>query len=129
MNHNWRISAVLKTPDIEVKKVATNEEATTYNFYLNGTTIATNVQDTEYLIVNAKNGKYTVTANVKGEESGESNAITYTGATSGISNLTPDADVSNADVYSVDGKLIGKANQMNELRNGVYIINGKNTVK
>ena len=131
VNHNWRISAVLKAPDSGVNSVAAREDVAnvTYNVYCDGRIVASGITDMEYVVANAENGKYTVTASNNGEESGESNAVTYEGAVSEIASVVNESGLSDMNVYGIDGQLIGKAGDMRILKCGVYIVNGKKVVK
>lgn len=129
-DYNWAISATLMTSDQELRAVApkaADAEGVTYTVYRDGTPVQTGLTDTELVVADAADGKYTVTATVEGDESAESNYVEYGGAT-GITDVVTEGVENNGPVYSVDGRVVSSEGKLSELPQGVYIQNGKKFV-
>lgn len=128
-NYNWRISATLKQPDgsLSASKARRADSETTYTVYRDGEVVESGLTSTEYTVLNAASGSYTVTEVSAGTESAESNAVKFSG-TSGISPAVSDAKATDATVYSIDGRAVGKRSGMESLKKGIYIVNGKKLV-
>lgn len=149
MDHNWRIYAIVSTPDFEVPlrssaKVDGDVPAITYNVYCDGVKIAEGVEAENYIVADAKSGRYYVTAVQDETESGESNVVVYT-ASSGVVEIVGDNEaglvydkasevVSMASdgeivVYSVSGSVAASASgsevSVAHLLPGVYMVVAK----
>ena len=129
---NWAISATLKTADQTLepmKAKAAAEDGVTYTVYRDGTPVQTGITATEFVVENAAEGVYTVTATVGGEESAESNSVTY-GTPTGIDDVTTaEADaLKRGPVYTVDGRMVSRDGDLTKLPKGVYIMGGKKFV-
>ncbi len=129
---NWAISATLKTADQTLepmKAKAAAEDGVTYTVYRDGTPVQTGITATEFVVENAAEGVYTVTATVGGDESAESNSVTY-GTPTGIDDVTTaEADtLKRGPVYTVDGRMVSRDGDLTKLPKGVYIMGGKKFV-
>lgn len=91
--------------------------------------IQTGLTATSFVVENAANGIYTVTATTGEDESAESNSVEY-GETTGITSLTDDGSDSlkEGDIYTVDGQIAARNGDTSKLKKGVYIMNGKKFV-
>lgn len=129
VNGNYRISAVLKKADTVSgpAKVDAAENGVTYNVYRDGALVAEGVGETTYTVTNAAAGSYTVTAVTANGESNESNAVKHD-ATTGISQVENASEAATGNVFGIDGQLINSAGDTQNLKKGVYIINGKKVV-
>ena len=132
LDYNWAISATLKTADQTLepmKAKAAAEDGVTYTVYRDGTPVQTGITATEFVVENAAEGVYTVTATVGGEESAESNSVTY-GTPTGIDDVTTaEADaLKRGPVYTVDGRMVSRDGDLTKLPKGVYIMGGKKFV-
>lgn len=131
---NWAISATLKTADKQLTPMKANaavNDGITYNVYKNGTPVQTGITATEFVVENATEGIYTVTATIDGDESAESNSVTYS-TTTGIDNATiaDDNSLKRGPVYTVDGRMVSSDGNLKKLPKGIYIMGGKKfTVK
>ena len=101
----------------------------TYTVYRDGTPVQTGITATEFVVENAAEGVYTVTATVGGDESAESNSVTY-GTPTGIDDVTTaEADaLKRGPVYTVDGRMVSRDGDLKKLPKGVYIMGGKKFV-
>ena len=128
-NYNWRISAVLKKADVDMQPAkAAAAAGVTYNVYRNGALVEEGVTDTTFTVANAAQGAYTVTAVTDLGESAESNAVNL-GETSGIAGaVEPDAQAADGMVYGIDGQVVNRHGDTQNLKKGVYILNGKKFV-
>lgn len=126
---NWRISAVLQTPDAELKAraAAADEPALTYTVYRDGAVVESGITATELTVENAVQGKYTVTAVTADGESAESNAVVY-GEVSGISSTKETLKTDNGMIYSADGRIVSRSGKVGNLKKGLYIMNGKKII-
>lgn len=126
---NWAISATLKTADQQLeplKAKAAGDEGITYTVYRDGTPVQTGITATEFVVENAAEGVYTITATVDGDESAESNSVNYSTPT-GIDDVTT-ADVDSlkrGPVYTVDGRMVNSDGDLKNLPKGIYIMDGK----
>ncbi|MBO5001504.1 MAG: hypothetical protein J6C66_02255 [Prevotella sp.] len=129
-NYNWLIEAVLKKADTvaSASKVKRAEAAVTYNVYCDGNVVATGVTATEYAVAKGAYGEYTVTAVADGVESAESNVVDYSVAALGITSVETDKAQVKAGVYSINGQAINNNGNVNGLKKGIYIVNGKKYV-
>lgn len=126
---NWAISATLKTADQQLeplKAKAAGDEGITYTVYRDGTPVQTGITATEFVVENAAEGVYTVTATVDGDESAESNSVNYSTPT-GIDDVTTaDGDsLKRGPVYTVDGRMVNSDGDLKKLPKGIYIMDGK----
>lgn len=126
---NWAISATLKTADQQLeplKAKAAGGEGITYTVYRDGTPVQTGITATEFVVENAAEGVYTVTATVDGDESAESNSVNYSTPT-GIDDVTTaDGDsLKRGPVYTVDGRMVNSDGDLKKLPKGIYIMDGK----
>lgn len=131
-NYNWAISATIKAADqkIDTEKASAPEaDGVTYTVYRDGMPIQTGLTATSFVVENAANGIYTVTATTGEDESAESNSVEY-GETTGITSLTDDGSDSlkKGDIYTVDGQIAARNGDTSKLKKGVYIMNGKKFV-
>lgn len=131
-NYNWAISATIKAADqkIDTEKASAPEaDGVTYTVYRDGMPIQTGLTATSFVVENAVNGIYTVTATTGEDESAESNSVEY-GETTGITSLTDDGSDSmkKGDIYTVDGQIAARNGDTSKLKKGVYIMNGKKFV-
>lgn len=140
LDYNWRISAVLQDADKQAVTRA-EEPAITYNLYLDGTLLKEGIQVTSYVVENAADGSYTVTAMVNGEETAASNVVVV-GVPTGIDGVKEnnvkayyDANIQKvvlptegaAYVYSISGTLIRQVMNirtvdLSDLPVGVYVV-------
>lgn len=149
MDHNWRIYAIVSTPDQEIKHLAPGKQsaegsqsAITYNVYCDGQLIAEEIAEETFTAVNALTGRYYVTAVENGVESGESNVVVYSNL-SGVEDLAAGAadalvyvaeaetvvaqQQSDIVVYSAAGALVARADNattlsLSQLPAGVYVV-------
>ena len=131
-NYNWAISATIKAADqkIDTEKASAPEaDGVTYTVYRDGMPIQTGLTATSFVVENAANGIYTVTATTGEDESAESNSVEY-GETTGITSLTDDGSDSlkKGDIYTVDGQIAARNGDTSKLKKGVYIMNRKKFV-
>ena len=86
----------------------------------------TGITATEFVVENAAEGVYTVTATVDGNESAESNSVNYSTPT-GIDDVTTaDGDsLKRGPVYTVDGRMVNSDGDLKKLPKGIYIMDGK----
>lgn len=131
-NYNWAISATIKAADqkIDTEKASAPEaDGVTYTVYRDGMPIQTGLTATSFVVENAANGIYTVTATTGEDESAESNSVEY-GETTGITSLTDDGrdSLKKGDIYTVDGQIAARNGDTSKLKKGVYIMNGKKFV-
>lgn len=131
-NYNWAISATIKAADqkIDTEKASAPEaDGVTYTVYRDGMPIQTGLTATSFVVENAANGIYTVTATTGEDESAESNSVEY-GETTGITSLTDDGSDSlkKGDIYTVDGQIAARNGDTSKLKKGVYIMKGKKFV-
>lgn len=129
-DYNWAISATLMTADQELRKLApmqADAEGVTYTVYRDGTPVQTGITATEFVVENAADGTYAVTATVEGDESAESNYVKF-GDTTGISDVVTGEAESHGPVYSVDGRMVNRDGDLTKLPQGVYIRDGKKFV-
>lgn len=151
MDHNWRIYAIVSTPDSELplrnmaKADGDSQLPVTYNVYRDGELLAEDIPQETFTVADAKSGRYYVTAVRDGAESGESNAVAYT-RSSGVVEIEGIADGSlryNADtatvlvsqpsdilVYSASGALVAEAAMvtsvdLSHLAAGVYVVTAR----
>lgn len=115
-----------------VEKVESNNfNVIGYNVYRNGTLIKQLVADKlNCFDENLPDGtyKYQIAAVYDNGEAAKSREATVVIGTDGIDSVTTaDSLPSTADVYTTDGKLVGKNMNPLLLKNGTYIINGKKT--
>ena len=118
------------TADQELKKLApmqAGDDGVTYTVYRDGTPVQTGLTTTEFVVENATDGTYAVTATVEGDESAESNYVKF-GDTTGISDVVTGEAESHAPVYSVDGRMVNRDGDLTKLPQGVYIRDGKKFV-
>lgn len=128
LDFNWVIEAVLKTPNTSARKAPMRaEDAVTYNVYCDGQAVATGLTTTSYVAEKGAYGDYTVTAVTAGVESAESNVVSYV-VSVGIDSVEGDNATENTAVYSIDGQLVNKSGEVNALKKGLYIVNGKKYV-
>lgn len=129
-NYNWLIEAVLKKADAPAtaSKVKRAEAAVTYNVYCDGNAVATGLTATEYAVAKGAYGEYTVTSVADGVESAESNVVDYSVAALGITSVETGKAQVKAGVYSINGQAINNDGNVNGLKKGVYIVNGKKYV-
>ena len=139
LDYNWRISAVLQDADKQAVTRA-EEAATTYNLYVDGTLLKEGIQATNYVVENAADGSYTVTAVVGGVETAASNAVVV-GVPTGLDKVEDNAKVyydsrlqkivlpqeGTVYVYSVSGTLAKQVTNvqfvdMSDLPVGVYVV-------
>lgn len=148
MDHNWRIYAIVSTPDQELplrnmaKAEGDEQPSVVYNVYCDGDLLAEIIPQETFTVANAKTGRYYVTAVRDGEESGESNVVSYTqssgvveveGSADGV--ITYDANTSTVmasqpsdiAVYSAAGALVAEATAATSvgvahLPAGVYVV-------
>lgn len=148
MDHNWRIYAIVSTPDQELslrnmaKADSDEQPSLVYNVYRDGELLAENLTQEAFTVTDAKTGRYYVTAVRDGVESGESNVVSYT-ALSGVveveggaeGTLTYNADTetvvtstpSDIAVYSAAGALVARTTSATavgvaHLPAGVYVV-------
>ena len=129
-DYNWAISATLMTADQELKKLApmqAGDDGVTYTVYRDGTPVQTGLTTTEFVVENATDGTYAVTATVEGDESAESNYVKF-GDTTGISDVVTGEAESHGPLYSVDGRMVNRDGDLTKLPQGVYIRDGKKFV-
>lgn len=148
MDHNWRIYAIVSTPDQELplrgmaKADGDGQPAVVYNVYRDGELLAEIIPQETFTVADAKTGRYYVTAVRDGSESGESNVVTFTrssgvveieGAVDGA--IVYDANTatvktsqpSDIAVYSAAGALVAEAASatslgLAHLPAGVYVV-------
>lgn len=148
MDHNWRIYAIISTPDQELhlrsmaKADGDEQPSLVYNVYRDGELLAESVQQETFTITDAKTGRYYVTAVRDGVESGESNVVSYI-KSSGVvevegtveGTIAYDANTatvttstpSDIAVYSAAGALVDRATAATavgvaHLPAGVYVV-------
>lgn len=151
MDHNWRIYAIVSTPDQELplrnmaKADGDEQPSVVYNVYCDGELLAENLPQETFTVTDAKTGRYYVTAVRDGVESGESNVVTYT-RSSGVvevegvaeGTLTYDANTatvvtstpSDIAVYSATGALVARATSATSvgvahLPAGAYVVTAR----
>ena len=100
----------------------------TYNVYCDGNAVATGLTATEYAVAKGAYGEYTVTSVADGVESAESNVVDYSVAALGITSVETGKAQVKAGVYSINGQAINNDGNVNGLKKGVYIVNGKKYV-
>lgn len=139
-DYSWRISATLETADQEVI-APMSTSSTTYNVYCDGEKIASGLTSTNYVVANAVDGNYYVTAVAGTDESAESNTVTFVNV-SGIDNIATDNAVvydtesqtikmsaeGDCQVYAASGVLVKSACgvsslNISDLTEGVYVAN------
>lgn len=148
MDHNWRIYAIVSTPDQKLplrnaaKADSDEQPSVVYNVYCDDELLTENLQQETFTVTDAKTGRYYVTAVRDGVESGESNVVSYT-KISGVvevegvaeGTLTYDANSatvvtstpSDITVYSATGALVAQAAsatalEVAHLPAGVYVV-------
>ncbi len=140
-DYNWRISATLETADQEVVKPM-DASSTTYNVYRDGEKIASGIAATNYVVANAVEGNYYVTAVVGADESAESNTVKYVDLSSiddvVANNNAVVYDAANqviemraegdCQVYTASGVLVKSAScvsslNISDLTDGIYVAN------
>ena len=150
MDHNWRIYAIVSTPDRElplrsVAKADGEQPSIAYNVYRDGELLAEIIPQETFTVENPQSGRYYVTAVKDGEESGESNAVVYT-KSSGVVDVVDAAaaalvydsasatvkagQVSDIAVYSATGALVVEATAVSSLSvshlpAGVYVVTAR----
>lgn len=146
MDHNWRIYAVVSTPDQNIKHLSKAKESQNndivYNVYRDNQLIAEAIEQESFTVNEAVSGRYYVTAVNNGEESGESNVVVYTNNVSGVDEITANeytlnyvaeaetvmtSQPGNIAVYSTTGALVAQADNvtmlnLSHLSSGVYVV-------
>lgn len=112
-----------------VEKVnGNNFQVMGYNVYRNGELIKQlPATQTNMFDENLADGnyKYSVAAVYANGESGRSKEVSVQIGTSGIDNIENAETIRKADVYTTDGKLVGKDICTDKLAKGIYVVNGK----
>ena len=152
-NYCWYVKGIISKPDQDLTDLMpTRAEGSkiTYNVYRDGV-LLDNVSTTSYTIANAQSGSYYVTAVNGEEESGESNAVEYTGVT-GVSDVISNSEAllfdkgsdlivtgapATISVYNMNGVCLAsvKGNSLSvaDLAAGIYTVkaqfeNGKTAI-
>ncbi|MDE7465984.1 MAG: T9SS type A sorting domain-containing protein [Muribaculaceae bacterium] len=153
-NYCWYVKGIISKPDQDLAgPMLTRAEGSkiTYNVYRDGV-LLDNVSTTSYSIDNAQRGRYYVTAVNGEEESGESNAVEYTGVTGGVADVISNSEAllfdkgsdmivagapATISVYNMNGVCMAsvKGNSLSvaDLASGIYTVkaqfeNGKTAI-
>lgn len=147
LNYNFLIEGICQSKaqvlaaPAQGKEDSSDEAATTYSVYCDGTLVASGITGQSYSIASAAHGAYTVTATTDGVESAHSNEVRYKAGESGINDATAalkvhynrDTDTvilpaaTSAKVYTAAGTLVMTATStdrinMATLPAGAYIV-------